>query len=133
MRWTILRKGLFLVSLPLLFQFLFLVLLARVQAKEDDVQKGAAHTRKVIAHCQEVLVGMVDAETGIRGYVLTSNPVFKEPYSAALKTIPGLLRGLQELTESNADQSAAAADVADRTRKALDWLMATEALADRKQ
>ena len=39
----------------------------------------------VIAHSNNLMKFMVDEETGLRGYLLTKNPVFLEPFQAADK------------------------------------------------
>ena len=48
----------------------------------------------------ELLVLHVDAETGVRGFVVTRNPVFLEPYEAALARRNAILASLQ----ANADE-----------------------------
>jgi signal transduction histidine kinase len=45
-------------------------------------------TSNVIGASNDLLIGLLDAETGQRGYLLTSNPVYLQPYNAALSTIP---------------------------------------------
>ncbi|WP_060981488.1 CHASE3 domain-containing protein [Vibrio splendidus] len=42
------------------------------------------HTHKAIARAQELLNLVVDMETGQRGYLITGDPVFLEPYHLAL-------------------------------------------------
>ena len=42
------------------------------------------HTHKAIARAQELLNLIVDMETGQRGYLITGDPVFLEPYHLAL-------------------------------------------------
>ncbi len=36
----------------------------------------------------DLLVGLLDAETGQRGYLLTSDPAYLQPYQVALSTVP---------------------------------------------
>jgi signal transduction histidine kinase len=45
-------------------------------------------TSNVIGASNDLLIGLLDAETGQRGYLLTNNPVYLQPYHAALSTIP---------------------------------------------
>ena len=42
------------------------------------------HTHKAIARAQELLNLAIDMETGQRGYLITGDPVFLEPYHLAL-------------------------------------------------
>jgi CheY-like chemotaxis protein/CHASE3 domain sensor protein len=52
------------------------------------------HTQKVIKTSTDLLQLMIDAETGMRGYVATDNEVFLDPYKAAL---PGISTDLEQL------------------------------------
>ena len=45
-------------------------------------------TSNVIEASNDLLIGLLDAETGQRGYLLTGEPAYLQPYHAALSTIP---------------------------------------------
>ena len=45
-------------------------------------------TSNVIGASNGLLIGLLDAETGQRGYLLTGNTAYLQPYDAALSTIP---------------------------------------------
>lgn len=67
---------------------------ARTERALDDVEHSEAVTRAA----DRLLIVLTDAETGYRGYLLTSNPTFLEPYRGvdiaardALVTLTGLL------------------------------------------
>ena len=45
-------------------------------------------TSEVIGASNDLLIGLLNAETGQRGYLLTGNPVYLQPYEAALSTVP---------------------------------------------
>ena len=51
-------------------------------------------TSNVIEASNDLLIGLLDAETGQRGYLLTGNPAYLQPYDAALSTIPADQRRL---------------------------------------
>lgn len=53
---------------------------------------------------EEALSYLKDAETSQRGYLLTANPVFLEPYAGKLDSIMVLLKDVQELTRGNTQQ-----------------------------
>ena len=57
-----------------------------------------AHTHLVLEHIVHLLGLMKDAETGQRGFVITGQDTFLEPYAAAATAIPVALRELRELT-----------------------------------
>ncbi len=45
-------------------------------------------TSDVIGASNDLLIGLLNAETGQRGYLLTGNPAYLQPYDAALLTVP---------------------------------------------
>ncbi|HVZ72776.1 MAG TPA: CHASE3 domain-containing protein [Polyangia bacterium] len=62
------------------------------------------HTHAVIEHVTRVHSTLKDAETGQRGYVITGDEAFLEPYNAATNDIGKVLKDIRELTADNADQ-----------------------------
>ena len=46
----------------------------------DDINL-VAHSREVIDKCKDVLSDLIDAETGQRGFIITGEEPFLEPYS----------------------------------------------------
>lgn len=125
---TIFKKGLILVAVPLLFQLAFLGLVARMQQENADAQEWASHSQDVIRETDVVLAGMVDAETGIRGYALTTDPAFTEPYDRAAREVPEGLHRLRDLVRDNPEQGTRAERVAQKAAAALAWLAETERL-----
>lgn len=65
-----------------------------------------AHTHKVIEEIRSILVQSVDAETGVRGYLLTNDEKFLEPYNGAASAIDGAIKNLEDLTSDNAKQQS---------------------------
>lgn len=63
------------------------------------------HTRKVRLSLQELLGFLVDAETGARGYMITGEDDFLEPYNAALQQLDGKFKELRQLTADNPRQT----------------------------
>ncbi len=55
-----------------------------------------------------LLMGLIDAETSVRGYVLTNNPEYLQPYRVAL---PVIERTAQAVREDYADQAAETVEV----------------------
>ncbi len=64
--------------------------------------KEAAEARKrtfiVLNHADDLLSAVKDAETGQRGYLLTANEAFLQPYSEVRGSIKGQLEALRQLT-----------------------------------
>ena len=55
---------------------------------------------------EDVLVDMTDAESATRGYVLTGERLFLEPYDLAVERLPAHMRTLTELTRDSASAAA---------------------------
>jgi len=62
------------------------------------------HTHAVIEHIAALLSLMKDAETGQRGYVITGDEAFLEPYQHATGDIPKTVKDLRQLTSDNPRQ-----------------------------
>jgi methyl-accepting chemotaxis protein len=63
-----------------------------------------AHTHQVRRQLAELLVEMLNAETGQRGFVITGQDVFLEPYNSALLAIDKVYGDLRQLTSENPNQ-----------------------------
>ena len=51
-------------------------------------ERADAATSDVIGASNDLLIELLNAETGQRGYLLTSKAVYLQPYKAALSTVP---------------------------------------------
>ena len=64
------------------------------------------HTHYVKEELDELLSSMRDAETGQRGYIITGDRAYLEPYQNALGQLDGHLATLKRLTHDNPNQQA---------------------------
>jgi signal transduction histidine kinase/DNA-binding response OmpR family regulator/CHASE3 domain sensor protein len=62
------------------------------------------HTNVVILRLESTLSKMKDAETGQRGYLLTGDEDFLEPYRGAADSIQASIKSIKALTGDNSDQ-----------------------------
>jgi len=74
-----------------------------VQALRDDNQK-IYHSHQVIRALDAVLSSIKDAETGQRGFLLTGEESYLDPYNAALLALAPQLDELAQLTSDNPRQ-----------------------------
>jgi PAS domain S-box-containing protein len=65
-----------------------------------------AHTHEVLDQTRDVLRTLVDAETGQRGFLVTSKETFLEPYHQALARLDQRVQALKDLTQDNPRQQA---------------------------
>ena len=93
------RRGLFAALLVVIA-----VLTYRNTRQLDEDAGWVAHTNKVLDLADAVLLALVDAETGQRGFLLTGKDEYLEPYNSALKRLDGLLETLKSETRDNSAQ-----------------------------
>jgi len=62
------------------------------------------HSNHVVSQLQEVLFQLTNAETGQRGYVITGNESFLEPYNNSVSTINTMLESLLKDIADNPEQ-----------------------------
>ncbi len=62
------------------------------------------HTNEVIKAAQKTELELINAETGLRGFVLTQQPSFKAPYNNSINQIQVELNLLKELVKDNPEQ-----------------------------
>ena len=85
---------------------LLVAMLVFYQFQRSMLAAGTAveHTYQVRVETRRVLVRLVNAETGVRGYLLTGRDSFLEPYLAARMELPVRLEALHRLTSDNPSQ-----------------------------
>jgi len=71
-----------------------------------DALEGVGHSRQVLLGLSDTLSAVADAETGQRGYLITGNFGYLDPYIAARRTLAAGLDKLEQLTRDNPAQSA---------------------------
>jgi PAS domain S-box-containing protein len=67
----------------------------------ESASQSRIHSNKILSDANELLSALKDAETGQRGYLLTNNETFLEPYFAAQTTISKKLEELRKTTLVN--------------------------------
>jgi methyl-accepting chemotaxis protein len=63
-----------------------------------------AHAHDVLYQIDQLMSAMKDAETGQRGYVITGEDEYLEPYNNAIATIPNTMGELRRLTANSSEQ-----------------------------
>ncbi|ADB38735.1 sensor histidine kinase [Spirosoma linguale] len=71
---------------------------------DEDMQR-VRNTYEVIGSLENVLSLMKDVETGSRGYVITNDSAYLEPYNKAMQLLPGQFEHLEMLTKDNKVQT----------------------------
>ena len=76
---------------------------SNIRVLREDAAK-IVHSHEVIVALGEVLSTVQDAETGQRGYLLTGDERYLEPYNNAVATVGKQIDALTALTRDNRDQ-----------------------------
>lgn len=78
------------LGIPLLIVLLGIVGIGLLQQESDFAGRLADHSDARLFTSEMLLLRLLDAETGVRGYVATRDAVFLEPYINARRVVPGL-------------------------------------------
>jgi PAS domain S-box-containing protein len=92
--------------LPVLILCAFVSVIS-YQIEQITVQRQqATQATAIILQCDKLLNSLVDEETGVRGFVISGDRGFLEPYQRAVERIDGELNGLAELADGSASLQA---------------------------
>lgn len=80
--------------------------------KTTEDAEWVAHTHEVLGSLSAVLGSLQDAETGERGYIITGDPDYLEPYRAGVAGVEAQRQHLIELVHDNPAQLARAQTLA---------------------
>ena len=94
------------VGLAVVFLVLFLAITGLRQRSLD-----ARHSQQVIATANELQTLVIDLETGVRGFVLTSDKSYLRPWVGAQKRYPGAIKKLLSLTKKDPGQQGRALSI----------------------
>lgn len=98
-------------------------LLFRDTRKVTETNDWVAHTHAVIIEIETMRSAVMDAESAQRGYIITGDDNYLEPYTAARSTLDQTAQRLERLTADNPSQQLRA----DRLQDKVDARMATMA------
>lgn len=73
----------------------------QITAQQRETERFVAHTHEVLTELALTRSTLIDAETGQRGFLLTDNETYLEPYTRALAEIRRHLDRLKRLTQDN--------------------------------
>jgi PAS domain S-box-containing protein len=115
---TIFQKGVIIVAVPLLAHGMFVGILAWFQGRYSAAQYWSLHTKEVLERGLHVEAGVVEVQSGVRGYVLTGDRSLLAPDGRADEVLGDADR-LIDLVADNPAQQDRARRAADRARAAI--------------
>lgn len=104
-------------------------LMLRVSSQADDADRSVVHTMEVKQVLVQLETQLASAESGQRGYLITGEDRFLQPYDAAVKTVPALVMKLRVLVADNPDQQARVDAVAPLIERRVQTIGQTLALS----
>ena len=91
------RRGRLIVALPIAFQIIVLAAIAFTAHLTATAQEVHARAYDVLTSSYRLLSILVDAETGMRGFLLAGDRVFTEPYVKATNEYPREIERLRSV------------------------------------
>lgn len=122
------HKGLILISVPLLFVLIFVVFVSQAIRQSEQAQASYLHSKEVVAEIEYIFVDLVDAESSVRGYVITADPAFALSFQKARQEVPKAGERLQKLVDGDSSQRARAIELNAKAAERLSLLAHIEAL-----
>ena len=94
------KFGLTFAALVLISVMMSVVSFLSLREIKEQVGR-TAHTHKILAHADHMLAAVIDQETGMRGFLVSGDESFLEPYIAGQETFQSELAYLLETTSDN--------------------------------
>jgi PAS domain S-box-containing protein len=107
-------------------------ILWQIPLKQDEANNWVKHTHEVLTELETTLSTLKDAETGQRGYLLTGDEHYLEPYNQAKSQINGQLQKLKTLTADNLKQQQQITKLYKQTQAKLSELKQTIELRQKR-
>lgn len=99
-RISLRAQGRILIILPLLAITISAVLALFGNHQRANIQADIQRHFQMVRGLNEVVILMVNAETGMRGYLLTKRDQFLQPYVTASQKLPSAMSDLRTLAEA---------------------------------
>lgn len=93
-------KGFLTAALPLVAVFVSAVIAFYGNYQRQNIETDIQRKFKMVSAMSDVLNIMVNAETGMRGYLLTKRESFLEPYNLAKQKLPETMSEIRALAEA---------------------------------
>ncbi|MGB5962681.1 MAG: PAS domain S-box protein [Coleofasciculaceae cyanobacterium] len=99
-RW----QGTLIIAIPVFCLLASVLMITALRAKTIEGIKRQDQSRRLLLETQLLSLALSNARMSVRGYALTEQQEFLNPYFQAKKTLPTLLQSLQQQVKSNSLQ-----------------------------
>ena len=114
-------KGVLVVAIPVCALLMAMAVFYRFDQQLRQAQAAVERGSGLRSDIRDILIGMVDAETSVRGYLLSHNSAFLEPYEAARLRLPQVLDHLHRtISPEQAPRLASVDELVRRILASLD-------------
>ena len=124
-RLTLTAKGVLVVSIPVCALLVALTVFYHTQQQTVEAEAWVEHSFQVRANVREAMLLLADAESGLRGYLLTHHDPDLENYRAARRQLPRPVQSLQQLVADNSLETQRVAriqNLLDRSESSMETL-----------
>jgi signal transduction histidine kinase len=103
-QWSVERKTMVMLGLASLILVSLNLLFYRSFIKQKETSDRVNRSKQILQNLENVVSSVTDAETGQRGYLLTGQESYLEPYNRAVKTINPQIAVLKILMLADSEQ-----------------------------
>lgn len=121
-RLTITQKGFALITIPLLFQAVFVAVLIQRQAYRSQVENWAIHTKEVIGRAETYFRMLVEADGQINAFVVTGEERAGTSFEQMASRLPAEADVLAKLVADNPPQVQKVHVIAEKSGRLTDQL-----------
>jgi signal transduction histidine kinase len=98
------RRGLVIVAIPITCLITSLVTFSLLQLELIEKERQTEQAQKIYSETQRLITTIVNAETGVQGYLITGEEDYLDSYHVAVTIFPDSFQKLQPLIEHNLNQ-----------------------------
>lgn len=122
MRMTIFHKGLLLISLPLICEYLFIAAVYRANKQAAEADFWAEHSKQVLLLADDVLSNALEAQSAARAAVLRSRVDYDREFRTARDRCMAHADDLYHLVSDKSEQQRQVAEIREALVPLMDWL-----------
>ncbi|HAA29820.1 MAG TPA: histidine kinase [Cyanobacteria bacterium UBA8553] len=98
-------RGALIISIPVICLFASIFAIALLRSKTLAATQQEQQSQRTLTEINRLLRGLIDAETGVRGYLISGRPEFLEPYlQAKTSLLPKSIESLNAKAKANLPQ-----------------------------
>ncbi len=124
------RRGSVAISIPLACLVGAVVTYTLLRQRMVEAQLDLEHTNQVLTKSQNALISVLNAETGVRGYYISRDKVFLDPYKLAVQNLQPEIQQVERLVSDNPPQERQAKTIARLAQAKMNHLKTIVAYVD---